>query len=89
MFRTATQRRNYFPRRQLGRHETTLFEDATEFAALSDDLGPGTAVLRNFARNREALIMPSRGAVDKRSGDSGLRTVPSPLRLVRARPDPV
>jgi hypothetical protein len=34
---------------------TTLFEDTTESAALSDDLAPGTAVLRNFARNREAL----------------------------------
>ena len=56
---------------------TTLFEDAPEFAAFSDDLAPGTAVLRNFARNREALIMPSRGAADKRSRESGLRTAPS------------
>jgi hypothetical protein len=53
---------------------TTHFEDTTEFAVLSDDLGPGTAVLHNFARNREALIMPSRGAADKRSPESGLRT---------------
>ena len=34
---------------------TTLFEDTLKFAALSDDLAPGTTVLRNFARNREAL----------------------------------
>ena len=56
---------------------TTLFEDTTEFAALSDDLGPGAAVLRNLARNREALIIPSRGVADQRSRESGLRTAPS------------
>jgi hypothetical protein len=56
---------------------TTLFEDTTEFAALSNDLGPGTSVLCNFVRNREALIMPSLGAADKRSRESGLRTAPS------------
>ena len=56
---------------------TTLFEDTTEFAALSNDLGPGTSVLRNFVRNREALIMPSLGAADKRPRESGLRTAPS------------
>lgn len=52
---------------------TTLFEDITESAALSDHLGPGTAVPRNFARNREALMMPSLGAADRRAADKRSR----------------
>jgi alkylated DNA repair protein (DNA oxidative demethylase) len=35
----------------------TLFDDTTEFDSLSEDLGPGTAILRGLARARETQIM--------------------------------
>jgi len=35
----------------------TLFEDLTESESLNEDLGPGTAILRGLARDRETEIM--------------------------------
>jgi hypothetical protein len=35
----------------------TLFEDASEYLPLNEDLGPGTAILRGFARTVEMSIM--------------------------------
>ena len=46
---------------------TTLFEDTTEFQTRSDDLGPGTAVLRGCARDREVAIMNALFAVAAKS----------------------
>ena len=46
---------------------TTLFEDCTELQALSDDLGPGTAVLRGCARDRETAIIDALFAVAAKS----------------------
>ncbi|NYF80609.1 DNA oxidative demethylase AlkB [Granulicella arctica] len=46
---------------------TTLFEDSTEIQALNDDFGPGTAVLRGYARDREAAIMDALFAVAAKS----------------------
>jgi alkylated DNA repair protein (DNA oxidative demethylase) len=46
---------------------TTLFEDISEQGALSDSLGPGTAILRGFALEREALFLDALFAVATRS----------------------
>jgi DNA oxidative demethylase len=46
---------------------TTLFEDISEQGALSDSLGPGTAILRGFALEREALLLDALFAVAARS----------------------
>ncbi|AEU38014.1 DNA oxidative demethylase AlkB [Granulicella mallensis] len=36
---------------------STLFNDAAELEPLSQDLGPGTAILRGLALNRDALVI--------------------------------
>jgi alkylated DNA repair protein (DNA oxidative demethylase) len=46
---------------------TTLFEDISEQGALNDSLGPGTAILRGFALEREALLLDALFAVAARS----------------------
>jgi alkylated DNA repair protein (DNA oxidative demethylase) len=45
----------------------TLFEDTTEHESLSEDLGPGTAILRGFARKSEALLMDALFSVAAKS----------------------
>ena len=41
----------------------TLFEDASEYLPLNEDLGPGTAILRGFAQTVEISIMEALFAV--------------------------
>jgi hypothetical protein len=60
---------------------TTLFEDTTEFAAFNDDLGAWNSSSSQFcaeSRGSDHAFACSRGAADKRSRESGLRTAPSP-----------
>src|SRR5260370_37890607 len=45
----------------------TLFDDISEQGALSDSLGPGTAILRGFALERESLLLDALFAVAARS----------------------
>lgn len=45
----------------------TLFENISEEGASSDSLGPGTAILRGFALEREALLLDALVAVSARS----------------------
>ena len=45
----------------------TLFEDLTESESLNEDLGPGTAILRGLARDRETEIMAALFSVAARS----------------------
>jgi alkylated DNA repair protein (DNA oxidative demethylase) len=46
---------------------TTLFEDLTESEPLNEDLGPGTAILRSMAKDRETEIMDALFSVAARS----------------------
>jgi len=46
---------------------TTLFEDLTESETSNEDLGPGTAILRDMAKDRETEIMDALFSVAVRS----------------------
>lgn len=46
---------------------TTLFEDLAESESLNEDLGPGTAILRDMAKDRETEIMDALFSVAARS----------------------
>jgi alkylated DNA repair protein (DNA oxidative demethylase) len=46
---------------------TTLFEDLAESESLNEDLGPGTAILRDMAKDRETEIMDALFSVAVRS----------------------
>jgi alkylated DNA repair protein (DNA oxidative demethylase) len=45
----------------------TLFENISEQGVVSDSLGPGTTILRGFARQHEALLLDALVAVTARS----------------------
>jgi alkylated DNA repair protein (DNA oxidative demethylase) len=46
---------------------TTLFEDLMEPESLNEDLGPGTAILRDMAKDRDTEIMDALFSVAVRS----------------------
>lgn len=46
---------------------TTLFEDLTESESSNEDLGPGTAILRDMTKDRETEIIDALFSVAVRS----------------------